>query len=93
MTFPHPCTQGADELYKKGISLNPANANLLVHRALLALQTDKDMDKAQVKIEEAIGVDDKCEFAWETLGQIYIQKDIMDKAVEAFDKVTQADGS
>ena len=32
-------------------------------------------------------VDDKCEFAWETLGQIMIQRDDMAKAVQAFDKV------
>ena len=33
-------------------------------------------------------VDDKCEFAWETLGQIMIQRDDMAKAVQAFDKVS-----
>jgi len=78
--------EGADAMYKKGVELNPANANLLVHRALLALQITKDVDAAQAGVEAALKVDDKCEFAYETLGQIYIQKDNMDKAVEAFDK-------
>merc|ERR1719158_2430964 len=78
--------EGADAMYKKGVELNPANANLLVHRALLGLQLTKDVDAAQQGVETALAVDDKCEFAYETLGQIYIQKDNMEKAVEAFDK-------
>merc|ERR1712080_778491 len=78
--------EGADAMYKKGVELNPANANLLVHRALLALQLTKDVSAAQQGVEAALAVDDKCEFAYETLGQIYIQKDDMEKAVEAFDK-------
>ena len=32
-------------------------------------------------------VDDKCEFAYETIGQIEIQRDNMEAAVKAFDKV------
>ena len=79
--------EGADALYKKGVELNPANANLLVHRALLALQQTKNVNAAQEATEAALKVDDKCEFAWETLGQIQIQKDNMDEAVKAFDKV------
>jgi len=78
--------EGADALYKKGVELNPANANLLVHRALLALQQTKNVNAAQEATEAALKVDDKCEFAWETLGQIQIQKDNMDEAVKAFDK-------
>merc|ERR1719319_210496 len=77
---------GSDAMYLKGIELNPANANLLVHRALLAVQISKDVNKAHEAVEEALKVDDKCEFAWETIGQIYIQKDNMEKAMEAFDK-------
>merc|ERR1719195_1983659 len=57
--------EGADALYKKGVELNPANANLLVHRALLALQQTKNVNAAQEATEAALKVDDKCEFAWE----------------------------
>jgi import receptor subunit TOM70 len=78
---------GSDDMYKKGIELNPANANLLVHRALLALHTTKDMVAVERAVQKALEVDEKCEFAWETIGQIHIQKDNMEKAVEAFDKV------
>lgn len=78
--------EGADAEYKKGSDLNPDNANLLIHRALLALQRTKDVNTAEKAVLEALKVDEKCEFAWETLGQIHIQKDSMEKAVEAFDK-------
>merc|ERR1712128_133382 len=77
---------GADELYKKGSELNPDNANLIVHRALLALQKTGDVDTTMAEIERAIKVDDKCEFAYETIGQIEIQRDNMEAAVKAFDK-------
>merc|ERR1711936_1397036 len=79
-------TEAADEMYKKGIELNPDNANLIVHRALLALQKTGDVMATITEIERAIKVDDKCEFAYETIGQIEIQRDNMEAAVEAFDK-------
>ena len=60
---------------------------VMVHRALLALQKTKNVNAAQEAVEAALKVDEKCEFAWETLGQIQIQKDNMDEAVMAFDKV------
>jgi len=79
-------TEGADEMYKKGIELNPDNANLIVHRALLALQKTGDVDRTMAEIDRAIKVDEKCEFAYETIGQIEIQRDNMEEAVKAFDK-------
>jgi len=78
--------QGADDMYKKGAELNPDNANLMVHRALLAFQKSGDMNRTLGELEKAIKVDDKCEFAYETIGQIEIQLDNLDRAVEAFDK-------
>merc|ERR1719483_1192722 len=71
---------------KKGAELNPDNANLMVHRALLAFQKSGDMNRTLGELEKAIKVDDKCEFAYETVGQIEIQLDNLDRAVEAFDK-------
>ena len=39
------------------------------------------------EIERDIKVDSKCEFAYETIGQLEIQRDNMEAAVTAFDKV------
>ena len=80
----------ADEMYKKGMDLNPDNSNLIVHRALLHLQRTGDVIKTLSEIERAIKVDPKCEFAYETIGQLEIQRDNMEAAVAAFDKVSIA---
>lgn len=77
---------GADAMFKKGISLNPENANLVVHRAMLDLSRTGDIDAALKGLDEAIEIDDMCEFAYETLGQLEIQRDRMDGAIAAFDK-------
>jgi len=77
---------GADAMFKKGISLNPENANLVVHRAMLDLSRTGDINAALKGLDEAIEIDDKCEFAYETLGQLEIQRDRMDGAIAAFDK-------
>jgi import receptor subunit TOM70 len=45
---------GADEMYKKGAELNPDNANLIVHRALLALQKTGDVEVTMAEINRAI---------------------------------------
>lgn len=76
----------ADEMYRKGMELNPDNSNLIVHRALLHLQRTGDLTKTLSEIERAIKVDSKCEFAYETIGQLEIQRDNMEAAVAAFDK-------
>lgn len=72
------------------MDLNPDNSNLIVHRALLHLQRTGDVIKTLSEIERAIKVDSKCEFAYETLGQLEIQRDNMEAAVTAFDKVSRA---
>ena len=79
--------QEADELYKKGHEKNPENANLIVYRALLYLQQTGDVTKALEDMNKAVVKDDKCEFAYETIGQIEIQKGNLEGARAAFEKV------
>ena len=64
----------ADELYQAGMKVDPANANLLVHRGLVALQAKGDIAKAVELITRALEIDEKCEFAYETLGTIEVQR-------------------
>merc|ERR1719234_463611 len=78
--------QEADELYKKGHEKNPENANLIVYRALLYLQQTGDVSKALEDMNKAVVMDDKCEFAYETIGQIGIQKGNLEGARDAFKK-------
>ena len=76
----------ADELYRKGLEVNPENANLMVYRALLYLQQTGDADKALKDMNVAVKLDDKCEFAYETIGQIEIQRGNLEAAASAFRK-------
>ena len=63
----------ADKLYQDAQTMDPRNANLLVHRGLIQLQWRGDVARAVDLIKEAIQVDKKCEFAFETLGTIEVQ--------------------
>lgn len=53
---------------------------------LLQLQSEGNVDLATNLIQEAIRMDDKCEFAYETLGTIEVQRGNLKRAIELFDK-------
>lgn len=64
----------ADFYFKKASKKDPKNATILVQRGLLQLHWKNDVDAAIELIKSAIEVDDKCEFAYETLGTIEVQR-------------------
>lgn len=64
----------ADDYFQKAILLDPQNAALFVHRGLLVLQWKGDLPTALSYMERAIEVDNKCEFAYETLGTVEVQR-------------------
>lgn len=64
----------AEDLYKQALKVNPSNPTILVHRGLLLLQWKNDIEGAVKLIREAIELDKKCEFAYETLGTIEVQR-------------------
>ena len=76
----------ADKLYQDAQAMDPRNANLLVHRGLIQLQWRGDVARAVELIKEATQVDNKCEFAFETLGTIEVQRGNLSAAVELFDR-------
>lgn len=76
----------ADELFEKAIALAPTHATLYVHRGLLYLQWNGDIQKALEYLNKAIEVDEKCELAYETLGTIQVQRGLLERAVELFEK-------
>ena len=47
---------------------------MLVHRGLVKLQAKGDIAKAVEFINRALEIDEKCEFAYETLGTIEVQR-------------------
>ncbi len=76
----------ADRLYQRAQGVDPSNANLLVHRALVTLQWRGDVETAVTLIKSALEMDDRCEFAYETLGTIEVQRGELARALELFEK-------
>lgn len=64
----------AESLFDSALSVDPNNATLYVHKGLVQLQKSTDFDKAVKLINKAIEMDDKCDFAYETLGTIEVQR-------------------
>lgn len=64
----------AESLFDSALSVDPNNATLYVHKGLVQLQKNTDFDKAVKLINKAIEMDDKCDFAYETLGTIEVQR-------------------
>ncbi|XP_062905902.1 mitochondrial import receptor subunit TOM70 [Mobula hypostoma] len=76
----------ADEMYDKCIELEPDNATTYVHKGLLQLQWKQDLDKGLELISKAIEIDNKCDFAYETMGTIEVQRGNLAKAIDMFSK-------
>merc|ERR1711997_1353192 len=76
----------ADSYYERAIKVDPSNANLLVHRGLVVLQWKGDINTARTYIRKALELDEKCEFAYETLGTVEVQSGNLSAAVELFEK-------
>ncbi|KAK0178203.1 hypothetical protein PV328_002176 [Microctonus aethiopoides] len=76
----------ADLYFAKVIEKDPMNATIYVHRGLLQLQWTGNVDKAIDYINKALKCDDKCEFGYETLGTIEVQRGNLTDAIELFDK-------
>ena len=64
----------ADAYFIKAGKRDPKNATIPVYRGLLQLQWQSDIDKAVEFMKDAIKLDDKCEFAYETLGTVEVQR-------------------
>ncbi|XP_045210423.2 mitochondrial import receptor subunit TOM70-like [Mercenaria mercenaria] len=79
----------ADNEFETAIKLEPDNANTLVHRALLKLQWKQNIEEPVALIKQAIDLDDKCEYAYEILGTIEVQRGDMVNAVKLFEKAIE----
>lgn len=76
----------ADEFYDKALAIDSSNATVYVHKGLLQLQWNGDIDKAVSLMNTAITRDPLCEFAFETLATVEVQRQNLQNAVDLFDK-------
>ena len=64
----------AERFYKMAMENDPKNAALLVQRALNIMTWKNDFNEPIEMLNEAIQIDSTCEFAYETLATIEIQR-------------------
>eukprot|EP00112_Aurelia_sp_Birch-Aquarium-sp1_P019535 Seg4844.2 transcript_id=Seg4844.2/GoldUCD/mRNA.D3Y31 product="Mitochondrial import receptor subunit TOM70" protein_id=Seg4844.2/GoldUCD/D3Y31 len=76
----------AEAKLDKAIELQPHNPTTYVYKALLHLQWKREFDEANRLIRQAIEIDDKCDFAYETLATLEVQRGNSDEAVRLFEK-------
>lgn len=64
----------AEEFYDKALEKDPNNGALIVQRALNIMTWKNEFDEAIGLLNKAIEIDNTCEFAYETLATIEIQR-------------------
>ncbi|GBP44648.1 Mitochondrial import receptor subunit TOM70 [Eumeta japonica] len=79
----------AEALFDAALAVDSNNATLYVHKGLVQLQKNTDFDKAVKLINKAIEMDDKCDFAYETLGTIEVQRGNLKRSLELFERAIE----
>ncbi|XP_029166313.1 mitochondrial import receptor subunit TOM70 [Nylanderia fulva] len=79
----------ADMYFTKAIEKDPKNAIVYVHKGLLQIQWNGNIDKAVEFFRKAIEIDDKCEQAYESLGSFEVQRGNIEEAIRLFEKALE----
>jgi tetratricopeptide (TPR) repeat protein len=80
-------TEQASQYYAEATNLSPNNAVLWNEWALVDLSLKHDLDGALAKIEHSLLVDDQFDQTFSILGNIYINRNDLNKAIEAYQKL------
>lgn len=83
----------AEKLFNKALECDRKDANIYVHRGILEMQSKFNFEKAAFFMEEALRVDDQCQFAYEMLGTINVQLGNLKKGIECFEKALEVSSS
>lgn len=76
----------AEEHFDTAIELEPQNPVHRVYKGMLMLQSRQDVEKAVELVTEALEIDKKCDFAYETLATLEVQRGNLDRAIDLFNK-------
>jgi len=76
----------ADSMFQKALDVEKDNASMLVHRGLCSLHWKNEADNACEMIQKALDMDPLCEFAYEILGTLEVQRRNFDAALKLFEK-------
>jgi tetratricopeptide (TPR) repeat protein len=80
-------TEQASQYYAEATSLSPNNAVLWNEWALVDLSLKHDLDGALKKAEHSMQVDDQFDQTYLILGNIYMNRNELDKAAETYQKL------
>ena len=80
----------ADKFFLKAIESDPLDANLYVHRGILKMQQFNDSEQAIRELDKACSIDPKCQFAWEMLGSLEVQRGNLVRGIKCFDNALSA---
>ncbi|VVC46070.1 Tetratricopeptide repeat,Tetratricopeptide repeat-containing domain,Tetratricopeptide-like helical [Cinara cedri] len=77
----------ADLVLKKAFEVHPDKADFLVNRALIAAtwKTNGKLDAFKL-LEQALNIDPKCNIAYETLGELFMQVGQQKDAIDCLEK-------
>jgi len=78
--------ESADSMFQKALEVEKDNASMLVHRGLCLLHWKNDTSNACKMIQKALDMDPLCEFAYEILGTLEVQRHNFDAALDLFEK-------
>lgn len=79
----------AGKEFQKAIECDPHDANLYVHKGILQLQAENNIEEALKYLEEAAKVDPKCQFAYEMWGTLEVQRGNLTKGMSLFDSAIE----
>ncbi|CAL8101802.1 unnamed protein product [Orchesella dallaii] len=79
----------SDMNFDRVLELDPTNATVYVHKAMSVYQKTNDQAKCLEMLRDALKIDDRNEFIYETIGTLELQSGNLPAAVEAIDKALE----
>lgn len=83
----------AETYFKKAYEVQPQNANNIVHRGLMLLQWQGNVDGTMDLLSQALKVDPTCQYAYEIKGTIEVQRGNLSEATKAFKQAIELSNS
>ncbi|ODM99374.1 Mitochondrial import receptor subunit TOM70 [Orchesella cincta] len=79
----------SDMNFNRVLELDPTNATVYVHKAMSVYQKTNDQAKCLQMLRDALKIDDRNEFIYETIGTLELQSGNLPAAIEAIDKALE----
>ncbi|KAK3769093.1 hypothetical protein RRG08_017067, partial [Elysia crispata] len=83
----------AETYFKKANEVQPQNANNIVHRGLMLLQWQGNVEGTMNLLSQALKVDPTCQYAYEIKGTIEVQRGNLSEATKAFKQAIELSNS